>query len=97
MTSPVNPVTAGARAAESAVRTVFALPEVVPGVGELAGVVDSLAAARRWMGDRHNWIRVLWVMSGFAFVVTGVTWMARKPITQAVTGTAATVVTKGKA
>ena len=102
MTAPIpNPAQAGAAAGDMLGR-IIVTPSIIPGVGELAGLADTVTAARRWVSDRHNWVRVSWVGLGVFLVAAGVIWMARKPIEQMVqekAGAAAavgtTVATKG--
>ena len=84
MTAPVDPSLIP-EAADRLTRLIMAAPSVIPGVGELAGVVDSMLAVRRWISDRHNWVRVVWVVGGFSLMVTGAMLMARRPIESAAT------------
>ncbi|MGE5827532.1 MAG: hypothetical protein ACM30G_04105 [Micromonosporaceae bacterium] len=86
----------GAAAADLTARIVSAAPSVIPGAGEVAGVVDTFVAARRWISDRHNWVRVAWVVSGFVLIATGVAWMARRPIESRITETAQTAAAVAK-
>jgi hypothetical protein len=74
--NPLNPAQV-AGAIQGAVKTVAG---VVPGANEAAGILDSVIAARRWMADRHNWIRVAWFVGGGMLLVGGALTLARKPI-----------------
>lgn len=59
---------------------VGAIPGSVSEAVGLDAVGESLAAARRWISDRHNWIRIGWAGIGVAAIVVGGTIMARKSI-----------------
>jgi len=79
MVAPIDPATAAELAARAA-HVVVTAPSAIPGVGELAGFVDGLTAARRWLSDRHNWIRIVWVVGGFSLMVSGAVLIARGPL-----------------
>jgi hypothetical protein len=49
------------------------------GVGGVTAAVDSIVATRRWIGDRHNWLRVAWFMAGSGLLMVGLTILVRKP------------------
>jgi len=92
--NPLNPGQV-AGAAQTAVKTVVG---VVPGAKEAAGILDAVIASRRWLSDRHNWVRVAWVSAGFALVVGGAFVLARRPVNAAINSVVAPVtgaVTKG--
>ncbi len=66
---------------DNAVRVVAGvLPGSVAEAVGLDAVGEQLAAVRRWISDRHNWIRVGWAGIGVAAIVVGGTIMARKSI-----------------
>jgi hypothetical protein len=91
--NPLNPAqVAGALA--GGVKTVTGL---IPGADAANAILDATTAARRWMGDRHNWVRVGWVVAGFALVAIGASILVRKPIGQAGAAVNANVATAVKA
>lgn len=57
---------------------------------------QPLVAAGAWIGNADNWLRVAQVVLGAALVVGGITIVAR-PVTSALAGPVASVVSKGKA
>jgi hypothetical protein len=66
---------------DNAVRVVVgALPGSVSEAVGLDAVGENLSAVRRWISDRHNWVRVGWAGVGLAAIVVGGTIMARKSI-----------------
>jgi hypothetical protein len=52
----------------------------IPGAGVLADLSASLHAARAWLSDRHNWVRIAWTGMGVALIYGGVIVLARRPI-----------------
>jgi hypothetical protein len=52
----------------------------LPGVDQATALVDSATAVRRWISDRHNWVRVGWFVGGSLLLWAGVVVLARKPI-----------------
>lgn len=74
----------------------------VPGVETADAIADGVSAVRRWIADRHNWIRVIWTVSGFALMIGGAMVISR-PVARAgkvtstlVTGTVGKAVKGGK-
>lgn len=63
----------------------------LPGAQEVNALIDGITATRRWMADRHNWIRIGWWAAGSACIYIGVGILARKPIAGVVKGTVDTV------
>lgn len=60
---------------------------IIPGASEAAGMLDAVVATRRWISDRHNWMRVGWFVLGAAMIYGGVIILARHQITGAIAGT----------
>ena len=48
--------------------TAFTIPNPLSGLGDTA---ETLAAARAWVGTRHNWVRVGWVLAGGLLFAVG--------------------------
>jgi hypothetical protein len=55
----------------------------IPGASAVADITGQLAAARAWVSNRHNWVRMAWVASGLVLVVAGVIVMAGEPVRDA--------------
>lgn len=84
---------------------------LLPGADAANSVADAATAVRRWVSERHNWVRVSWFITGVTIAWIGVVVLARKPIGGAmeatgltpsqlkatVSGAAKTAVTKGRA
>lgn len=47
---------------------------------EAGSVLDAITAARRWIGVRHNWVRVGWFATGGVVLVLGLVIMFRGPL-----------------
>lgn len=66
--------------------------DLVPGAGAYSAAQQAVAyldAAKRWVADRHNWVRVGWTLAGGLLIYGGVIVMARRPIASAATKAAA--------
>lgn len=61
----------------------------LPGLDQAATLVDSVTAVRRWVSDRHNWVRVGWFVGGSLLLWAGVLVLARKPIVATAKGAGA--------
>lgn len=48
--------------------------------GTITDITGALTATRRWVSDRHNWVRVAWTVSGLVMIYVGVVVLARRPI-----------------
>lgn len=83
-------------------------PQTQPRTGGLAGAVtdalnpftgldDSLTAVRAWISDRHNWVRVSWVVGGVAMFVAGVLMIGGRTAGKAAGTVVQTVLPAGKA
>ena len=63
-----------------------ALPSVpvpeIPGLAQITDLGQALGAVKRWISDRHNWVRVGWFVGGVVLMVGGVAVMAGKPAVQ---------------
>jgi len=101
MTQPApNPIGAAIGAAltvpaKVAGAVVQKVPGVIPGADAAASAIDAVVATRRWIGDRHNWWRVVWGVSGVALVYIGVVILVRKPLGRAASATAGAVESGG--
>lgn len=60
---------------------------VIPGASEAAGFLDAAVATRRWISDRHNWVRVGWFVLGAGMIYAGVIVLARHQIAAVASGT----------
>lgn len=60
-------------------------------VGALPGG-DTVDAVRRWVGDRHNWVRVGWFGAGVVLIVAGVIVIANRATGGAVGNAAGKVI-----
>lgn len=65
---------------------VAAAATLIPGVGtyrevraDLSRIEDVATAARRWVSDRHNWVRVGWFAAGSIMITTGVIMLGIGP------------------
>lgn len=91
--NPLDPI----GTAETAVRLVSGL---LPGANAAGGLVDGVVAVRRWISDRHNWVRVGWFVAGGLLFYGGIAVLARKQIIGAAQATGVTpgqLVSSGKA
>lgn len=52
-------------------------------VDSLDALKDGAAAVRRWVSDRHNWVRVTWFSGGLVCFVVGAVMVAGKPAASA--------------
>lgn len=57
---------------------------VIPGADTANAVVDAVEAMRRWIGERHNWVRLGWFAAGLAMIYIGGAALARPAVTSAV-------------
>jgi len=104
--NPTNPQqVAGAIVGNT--KTVLGL---LPGADAANSLIDGITASRRWIGDRHNWARVLWFVSGATLLYMGAAVLVRKQIKagidaagisptqikESLLGATKAVVTKGK-
>jgi hypothetical protein len=71
------------------------IPGLVPGADAANAVIDGVTAARRWISDRHNLIRIAWFGSGVVLIIAGAVIISR-PIQNAGKVTS-TLLTGGKA
>jgi type IV secretory pathway VirB2 component (pilin) len=91
MTAPTGAAAAGVIEGAKQVRqTVTGL---LPGADAAASVIDGIVATRRWISDRHNWIRVGWFVSG-AVLFYGGAYMIIRPATEPLATAAAKTATK---
>lgn len=60
-------------------------------------LTDSLSAVRRWVSDRHNWVRVSWVVGGASMFTVGVIMMAGRPVGKTAGAAVQLVTPAGKA
>jgi len=81
MTNPLPPgaLSAGANAAASAAKEVQA---AVPGADAFEAIANGAGAVRRWVSDRHNWVRVGWFGAGVALMFVGATMIAGPKVSQ---------------
>lgn len=83
MTFPIEPgaIAAGA----SATATVATGAQKVAGNlgGDLGDITDGVRAVRAWIGNRHNWVRVAWFLSGAAMFTVGLVLIGERPAAQA--------------
>lgn len=49
---------------------------LIPGASEAHAGVDAVVAVRRWISDRHNWVRMGWFAAGLAMIYIGAAWMS---------------------
>jgi hypothetical protein len=64
-------------------------PSIIPGVGAAEQALSYVSAAKAWVSDRHNWVRVGWTTLGVVLIYGGVIVIARKPIAASATKAAA--------
>lgn len=71
---------------------------VIPGADAANTLIDSIAASRRWLAERHNWTRVAWTIGGTFLMYMGVLMLAKPQIESAVqaAGKAAEILPAGK-
>jgi hypothetical protein len=67
----------------------------IPGVDSANALIDGIDATRRWMSDRHNWIRVMWFGAGMILMIGGAMIISRPAISKTA-GTVAAVAPVGK-
>jgi hypothetical protein len=82
-------ITGAAGAATSAVSG------LVPGADAAGSLIDGMVAVRRWIGVRHNWVRVGWFVSGMILMYAGA-FMIIKPEVQSGVQAVTDVVPVGK-
>lgn len=59
-------------------------PPEIPGLAAVTDIGAGIGAVRRWVSDRHNWVRVAWTVGGLVLMASGVAVMAGKPAASAV-------------
>lgn len=99
MTSPFDPSPAIARGLVDLFGGAGKVVEgMIPGADAANALIDGVVASRRWMSDRHNWVRVGWTMGGAFLMYMGVLMLAKPGIDSAVeaAGKAAEVLPVGK-
>lgn len=69
---------------------------LIPGGSAVNAGLDAVMAVRRWMSDRHNWVRIGYFGAGLAMIYIGAAWLAKPAVTAAVSGVTDIVVGPAK-
>lgn len=75
MTVPIGPAAATGAAAGAAVGG--AITDAREAAGNLPGLAE-ISAARAWMANRHNWVRVGWFVGGLVLMIAGAVTFAER-------------------
>jgi hypothetical protein len=75
---------AASAAGAAAAGAVTGVSGLLPGADAAGSLLDVLVATRRWVGVRHNWVRVAWTATGLALMWAGALMVIKPEVSSAV-------------